>query len=171
MVSGRFGSLGSYSLPRHRRKNSISGLAVFKFSNGLIVDEPWSNWNLSDRDQQGAQALVQRQVAAACVRKYVAGFWEGDDAESSERFLSPDVKITTPWSDKVITGPKAFGEWISSFRASNPDFEYQSTVHTNHDSGDTVFRTWSAKNVDGDSTGVAMTRFENGLIVEDRICS
>ena len=36
----------------------ISGLAVFQFENGKLIDEPWSNWNLGDPAQHGAVALA-----------------------------------------------------------------------------------------------------------------
>jgi len=114
---------------------------------------------------------VDRLIASACVRKYVSGAWNGEDLESFDRFLAPDAKITSPWSEQPITGKESFSNWISSFRANNPGFQMESTVHTNHDNGETVFRTWTARNGDDHSSGIAITRFENGLIVEDRIYS
>jgi hypothetical protein len=162
-------SWGPIPYPPTGESISISGHAVFKLVDGQIVDEPWSNWNLSGRDQQNAAAIVNRLIASACVRKFIYGAWEGNDPKASEKFLAPNVKITSPWSEQEITGKESVGNWISSFRANNPDFQFESTVHTNHDNGETVFRTWTATNGDEKSSGIAITRFENGLIVEDRM--
>ena len=164
------GSWGPIQYPPTGERISISGVAAFEIIDGKIISEPWSNWNVGDTSQRVAVTVVRKQAAAACVRKLVADVWNGGDPGAADLLMAPGVRLVTPWSTGVITGVDAVKTWLGKFRDDNPGARFDSIVHMNHDSGETVLRTWTAERVSGHSTGLAMTRFENGRIVEDRIC-
>ena len=119
-------------------------------------------------------------ASAEVVRRYVDVAWNGGDLESLARFVSVGHLRHDPAGDSEGIADLALR--IDAFRTAFPDLHFDIEVYPANDGGATVIRRWvmtgtheaeyagiAATGRTITSTGIAVSRFENGLIAEEWI--
>lgn len=150
---------------------TFSGVATFEFKDGLIVDEPWSVW---------PYAKLGEILAAATVRHYVEDIWNAGNTDRLDKFLGDGCVRHEPSGDFV--GVDANAERITNLRSAFPDLHFNAEVIAGSDGGTTVTRRFTMTGTHKGaiaglaptgrkvtSTGIGISRFENGKIAEEWI--
>ena len=119
-------------------------------------------------------------ASAEVVRQYVDVVWNGGDLESLGRFVSDGHLRHDPAGDSE--GIADLARRIAAFRTAFPDLRFDIDLYPANDGGVTVIRRWvmtgtheaeyagiAATGRAVRSTGMAVSRFENGVIAEEWI--
>ena len=114
------------------------------------------------------------------MRQYVEVVWNGGDLDVLAEYVSGDHLRHDPAGDSQ--GIAELAERISAFRAAFPDLHFDIEIYAANDGGQTVVRRWlmtgthlggyagiSATGRSVSNTGMAISRFEGGKIVEEWI--
>jgi predicted ester cyclase len=150
---------------------SVTGVVNFEMVDGKIASEPWSSWNME---------RIPETLAAGTVKRYVSDIWNTGDSALLSKFVTDDHVRHQPGGD--VVGIDALSSSISALRAGFPDLHFDATVIPANDGGKTVTRRWvmtgTHEGVYADiaptgsavkSTGIGISRFEGGKIVEEWI--
>ena len=119
-------------------------------------------------------------ASAEVVRQYVDVVWNGGDLEALASFVSVGHLRHDPAGDSE--GISELARRIDAFRTAFPDLHFDIEVYPANDGGVTVIRRWvmtgtheaeyagiAATGRSVTSTGMAVSRFENGVIAEEWI--
>ena len=117
---------------------------------------------------------------AAIVRRYVEEVWNRGDLAAADELLASDHVRHEPRAD--IVGIARVREQVSGLRAAFPDLHFEASIYPSNDDGEFVTRRWTMTGthegewmgvaptgVKVESTGMALSRFENGKIAEEWI--
>jgi predicted ester cyclase len=149
----------------------VTGVATFRIENGLIAEEPWSSWHM---------AAIGEALAAGAVRRYVTEIWNGGQTGLLPEFVLEGYIRHEPGGD--VSGVDELCDAILTIRSAFPDLWFEPTIHSANDGGATVTRRWTMSGTHhGEyrgiaptgrrvkSSGIGVSRFENGKIAEEWI--
>lgn len=150
---------------------SITGVVTFEIVDGKIASKPWSSWDIE---------RISETLAAGAVKKYVSDIWNAGNPALLGEFVTDNHVRHQPGGD--IVGIDALSSAITALRVGFPDLRFDATVIPANDGGKTVTRRWVMTGTHEGvyagiaptgrsvlSTGVGVSRFEDGKIIEEWI--
>lgn len=156
------GGPGFFKFPPTGVRMDIPAATAFRASDGLLVEELWSEYNLQS---------VERQIASAVVTDYLEKGWGAGQLETLKTHVASGHVLHLNGRSNAVEGRRRLGVYISEVRTRWDEgvFRVDEAI-AGGEWGERVAYRWSASEASAGSpavSGFGFARLQNGVVAEE----